>query len=323
MKIRLIGPLKRRYGEVIEIWLGREITLNEALKIVSERYPELKGEIDDIGAYNFSLNGVLVKKDEMNSIKVRDEDEIIVIPAISGGDKAGRVKRVVMRNFDLSGETYHIFEEKHEFFTGLASDLVEFSDCAFESCLDVGCGTGVIARVLDDCDVVGLDISRIMLEKARTLMSHVVQGDGANLPFRDNSFDAVFFNASIFLIPDAGKALEEAMRVVRSGGTVAGSLFSGVYHSGRDALAELGLRHREVYPSSQIASSVLELGGEIDVVDYRAGKGLIIDFYSVPAMSNALFPGIEYGERLKLVKERLENLPQSVEFRWTFFRIPG
>ncbi|AIY89823.1 methyltransferase [Geoglobus acetivorans] len=320
--MRLVGPLKRKYGEVIEIHVGGDITLGKALKIVSEKYPELKGEIDDVEAYNFSLNGVLVRKDEIDSIMVRDEDEIIVIPAISGGDRAERVKKIVMGNFDLSGETYHIFEEKHEFFTRLASDLVEFSGGTFESCLDVGCGTGVLARILDDCEVVGLDISRKMLEKAREFMIHLVQGDGANLPFRDGSFDAVLFNASIFLIPDAGKALREALRVVRTGGTVAGSLFSGIYRSGDNALAELGLMHREVYPSDRIVSMIRELGGEIDVVDYRAGRHLIIDFYSVPAMSNALFPGIEYVERVKLVKERLKNLPHDLEFRWTFFRIP-
>lgn len=59
--------------------------------------------------------------------------------------------------------------------------------------LDVACGTGFLTRYLRG-DVTGLDASERMLAVAheQAPSAHVVQGDGLNLPFDDNSFDRVF-----------------------------------------------------------------------------------------------------------------------------------
>lgn len=45
-------------------------------------------------------------------------------------------------------------------------------------------------------------------------------GDAASLDFSDSSFDTVVFTYSLCTIPDPPKALEEAHRVLRSGGTL-------------------------------------------------------------------------------------------------------
>jgi demethylmenaquinone methyltransferase/2-methoxy-6-polyprenyl-1,4-benzoquinol methylase len=59
--------------------------------------------------------------------------------------------------------------------------------------LDVACGTGFLTRHLNG-EITGLDQSERMLEIARARIPHArfVQGDAAELPFEDRSFDRVF-----------------------------------------------------------------------------------------------------------------------------------
>lgn len=87
--------------------------------------------------------------------------------------------------------------------------------------LDVGCGTGFVSLILAELghDVVGLDISRGMLNvaiekaKERGLNVHFKLGDAENLPFKDNSFDAVICRHLIWTLPNPRKAISEFVRV--------------------------------------------------------------------------------------------------------------
>lgn len=321
MKIKVMGLLARKIGREVEIELSRELTIPELVEELVKRFPDAKEELSDPYFYNFSVNGVIIRHDDVLKVRVRNEDEVVIIPSIAGGSKAVKVKGVIKKNFDVSATTYTMFEERHAFFTSLARDMVEFANFSKGFCLDVGCGTGILRDVLPDSEIVGLDISTGMLKEARGRLDHVLAGDAEHLPFRDNSFDAVLFNATIFLIPHAELALEEALRVVRDGGVVAGSYLIGFYHNGRNALEMLGLKHREVFPSKKLDELVEELGGKIEEFSYSGQKEVALDFYSVPAMSNALFPGLSYEKRLELVIEKLSELPDKIEFVWKMFRI--
>jgi ubiquinone/menaquinone biosynthesis C-methylase UbiE len=96
--------------------------------------------------------------------------------------------------------------------------------------LDLGCGPGISAfGMLDrvpDIDVVGLDLSRSMLFLAeqwrqREHNGHrveFVRADATQLPFADQSFDAVTGNSFLYLLPDAEGVLREVKRVLRPGG---------------------------------------------------------------------------------------------------------
>jgi ubiquinone/menaquinone biosynthesis C-methylase UbiE len=111
--------------------------------------------------------------------------------------------------------------------------------------LEVGCGTGAVARTIAARpgigDVVGLDPSQVFVDHARRLapgganLSYVV-GSGTALPFDDGAFDAVVFHTVLSHIPDAGGALAEAARVTVAGGALA--VFDGDYATTTVALGD-------------------------------------------------------------------------------------
>ena len=90
--------------------------------------------------------------------------------------------------------------------------------------LDLGCGTGLLARELSaQADVVAVDVSEQMLRaaQARVASVAVVRGSAFRLPFADASFGGA---ASAFVLrnlDDLAGAFTELARVVAPGGSVA------------------------------------------------------------------------------------------------------
>ena len=100
--------------------------------------------------------------------------------------------------------------------------------------LEVGCGSGVVARDLAALvgprgEVVGVDASRGMVEAARALArSHALrrrmrwrQASGAALPFAAGRFDATLAVTVLLHVADPGAVVSEMVRVTRPGGRVA------------------------------------------------------------------------------------------------------
>jgi ubiquinone/menaquinone biosynthesis C-methylase UbiE len=111
--------------------------------------------------------------------------------------------------------------------------------------LEVGCGTGAVARTLavrpGVGEVVGLDPSPVFVQRARQIAAGVdnlsyVLGRGTALPFDDGAFDAVVFHTVLSHIPEAGAALAEAARVTAAGGGLAA--FDGDYATTTVALGD-------------------------------------------------------------------------------------
>jgi ubiquinone/menaquinone biosynthesis C-methylase UbiE len=102
--------------------------------------------------------------------------------------------------------------------------------------LEVGCGTGAIARELARLpvtgEVVGLDPSPVFVDRARELSASLSnlafrEGDGRDLPFEGATFDVVVCHTSLCHMPECERALTEAHRVLRPGGHLA--VFDGDY----------------------------------------------------------------------------------------------
>ena len=88
-----------------------------------------------------------------------------------------------------------------------------------ERILDLGCGDGVLTLDIAamGATVVGVDASAAMVEAARARGVDARVLDATMLPF-DSEFDAVFSNAVLHWIPDAGAVLAGVARALRPGG---------------------------------------------------------------------------------------------------------
>ena len=97
--------------------------------------------------------------------------------------------------------------------------------------LDVGCGAGITPVFIAKrygCRVVGVDISEGMVKrsKERVKRERVTDrvefrvADAQDLPFDDNSFDAVITESVTAFPEDKQKAVNEYVRVTKSGGYV-------------------------------------------------------------------------------------------------------
>ena len=93
----------------------------------------------------------------------------------------------------------------------------ELSEC--RTILDVGVGTGRFAKPLSDLgfEIVGIDISRKMMSKARQKgVQNLILADAHNMPFRDRSFDASIIIHVLHLIPDWLNVAREMGRVTKN-----------------------------------------------------------------------------------------------------------
>ena len=97
--------------------------------------------------------------------------------------------------------------------------------------LEIGAGTGLHAQYVTkqfaNVRYVGLDISEKMLFQAqKKFLSdnldnwNFLVGDGNLLPFRNNSFDAVYISGSLHHFPDPFNGFKEVYRIVKPDGTI-------------------------------------------------------------------------------------------------------
>lgn len=86
--------------------------------------------------------------------------------------------------------------------------------------LDIGCGDGektVLFKPLTS-DTIGLDLSVEKVRKAKERGIEVIVGDAKHLPFKAEAFGAATLFHVVEHIDDAGKVLDEVLRVLQKGG---------------------------------------------------------------------------------------------------------
>ena len=97
-----------------------------------------------------------------------------------------------------------------------------------ERILEIGVGTGLSLPLYPPgCEVVGIDISEPMLDRARARLEgldhasiRLERMDARNIDFPDGHFDKVLAPYVISVVPDPQKVMDEIARVCRPGGTV-------------------------------------------------------------------------------------------------------
>jgi SAM-dependent methyltransferase len=146
-------------------------------------------------------------------------------------DQAAQTARQVLQLFDAKATTW---PEKYAPDGRLAGRLVRLASAVGQHArpgtriLDLGCGTGELARYLAAAGlrVTGADISGEMLSRAVTADKHSavdwVQLDPGwiALPFEPRTFDAVVASSVLEYVDEPGSVLRECARVLRPGGAL-------------------------------------------------------------------------------------------------------
>jgi SAM-dependent methyltransferase len=204
--------------------------------------------------------------------------------------------------------------------------------------LDVGCGTGVLARTAADrvaaeSQVTGLDRNAGMLAVARRLRPQIDwrQGDATVLPFTDASYDVVLSQFALMYFPDRIASLKEMVRVLRPGGRLAIAVW-GPYERATSYVILTEITQRRC---GQAAADVL-------MAPFALGdKATLLDLCNVAGIHGAVvslrdgtmtYPSIEVfvetevkGSPLEalLNAERYQGLMQEAQEKLQQFRTEG
>ena len=158
----------------------------------------------------------------------READEV------SGSDAATRALSVAVVENDFVEAVYSKLAASYDFtfgptlHPGRVQAIQRMAIEPGDRVLEVGIGTGInLALYPKEASVTGIDYSEEMLEKARERMARkgvrnarLLQMDGADLKFADNSFDIVYAPYLISVVPDPVKVAQEMRRVCRPGGRI-------------------------------------------------------------------------------------------------------
>jgi len=115
-------------------------------------------------------------------------------------------------------------------FEPYAADLAQrLASRSLARVLEIAAGTGVVTRRLAadlpaNVSIVATDLNPPMLEQARSIGTKRPvdwrQADASQLPFPDESFDAVVCQFGVMFFPEKARAFSEARRVLRPGGVL-------------------------------------------------------------------------------------------------------
>lgn len=153
---------------------------------------------------------------------------------IVGTDAATRALSVTAVENDFVARVYEKLASIYDFtfgptlHPGRVQALQRMGIKAGDSVLEVGVGTGINATLYPrSCQVIGIDLSDSMLEKARERVAkhglsniRLLEMDAASLTFADSSFDIVYAPYLISVVPDPVAVVREMVRVCRPGGKI-------------------------------------------------------------------------------------------------------
>lgn len=165
-----------------------------------------------------------------------------------------------------------MYQDKHSFVSEYGQSLLGFVNKEpGQIILDVGCGTGELTEKLaaDGAKVIGMDLSKNMIEKAKKAHPgpEFFMGDATEIPY-SNYFDTVFSNAVFHWIPNQRKLIDSVRRALKAEGLLvcefgASGNIQAIQNSFCRQLRERGLTYRSpfVFPEGQEYRRMMESEG--------------------------------------------------------------
>jgi ubiquinone/menaquinone biosynthesis C-methylase UbiE len=192
---------------------------------------------------------------------------------------------MVQDTFQLGQGAAGIYEQQKvkAIFRPLAEAMLAKVDVSNDDIvLDVACGTGIVARTIEECaspyaPITGVDLNDGMIETARILTTGASDkfqwfvSDVTRMPFADNTFTLAICQQGLQFFPDETAAIREIRRVLRQGGrlvltvwSVVSPLFKALADAiGRHVSPEVAARSLAPfsYPGLTSIPSLLEASG--------------------------------------------------------------
>ncbi|MFL5827111.1 MAG: glycosyltransferase [Thermoleophilaceae bacterium] len=170
--------------------------------------------------------GARLRADDFEASRIAPMLERVYERAIEGAGNAGHFTQAIYtggyRRFFRPEDSANPFRRIYE--AKLEAVLTRLRARPPMRVLDVGCGPGrALVPLAAHHEMTGCDVSAEMLEEARRRSPsdvRLVRADARELPFGDDSFDAVIALDLLAHLPDLRAGVSELARVVRSGGPV-------------------------------------------------------------------------------------------------------
>jgi ArsR family transcriptional regulator len=150
-------------------------------------------------------------------------------PEIQGDDQAVQAvlaerARETSRFFDSVAAKWQTMRDESLGGFDLPAKIAEIMP-QVQTCADLGCGSGETLAAMSGKaqNLIGVDNSAKMLEAARELLGDAASlriGDLAHLPLAEAETDFVSMSLVLHHLPDPAGAVREALRVLKSGGTI-------------------------------------------------------------------------------------------------------
>lgn len=171
--------------------------------------------------------------------------------------------------------------------------------------LDVGCGTGKTACYIakhHNCSVIGVDTTRLCIEKAKKLAEKAkLKGkvefkvaDIYNLPYKNESYDVVITENVFTFLENKDKALKELIRITEPGGHIGSNVCFRSKKLTPVEKMKLDQHSKEIYRSNVYPLTLDELKKLFEKHDLKEIKFLI--------------PNITFIDKLTDLKEGLSRL---------------
>ncbi len=128
----------------------------------------------------------------------------------------------IRTQYDEFAQDFSVNQEEKNQINRFEMRSMTGTDLTNQKVLDLACGDGIDAEYYRTigATVVGLDASQSLIDIAKTKYPSVefIQGFAENIPFENNSFDAVFTKYAIMTSPDMKQIFNEMFRVLKPGG---------------------------------------------------------------------------------------------------------